>query len=299
MPDSGDVHSATVQYLEAQVKSTLQACSLQIPRSNMTASAFFNLRGAILHVLCDDLTGPVESMPEVTLRALTLSPIQALGPDSDFLSSAVKAVAELPGNIKLKAPQKGCITRLIQRIVMTRPQDQIEPPEPRWKGYPNDRLNKAPHFDNRKSAQARLFEDSNRLFVQDEGRSQLQHILVGYPLSGGSCEASISATTICDLETLEKALEVDSLSKAHSLFFLKQNNSWSPLLVTSDMFKRLLASYTVFPPFLEHAHAFGFRTSEDEQQLGGYRGRVYTQEGNPQTISMCGMNVKYFHNIIF
>ncbi|KAE9969760.1 hypothetical protein BLS_005224 [Venturia inaequalis] len=72
-----------------------------------------------------------------------------------------------------------------------------------------------------------------------------------------------------------------------SVFQISQDDSWSPLLITEELFRKLCTALRVHPDFLQIVHTFGEKTAATEESLAASFTRLY-----PPTFS-CDYEIAY------
>jgi hypothetical protein len=55
----------------------------------------------------------------------------------------------------------------------------------------------------------------------------------------------------------------------HSI--VRQNNTWSRLLITLDVFENICSAYPPCTYFVDFVQAFGYREDDDSKMRSGYR----------------------------
>jgi hypothetical protein len=55
---------------------------------------------------------------------------------------------------------------------------------------------------------------------------------------------------------------------------IRQEYSWGRFRATQELFQKILTYHDVFPPFIDAAHAFGFKTDEDDKVWDGFRASI-------------------------
>ena len=60
---------------------------------------------------------------------------------------------------------------------------------------------------------------------------------------------------------------------------LKQKTTYSELQITPTLFKRLMAAFRVFPPFLDFIHGFGDKQSACDEHFNSYNSRYHFDSG--------------------
>ncbi|MCJ1453190.1 hypothetical protein MMC28_003536 [Mycoblastus sanguinarius] len=101
------------------------------------------------------------------------------------------------------------------------------------------------------------------------------------------------------LATLPKFEMSDQESHEHSFFIFRQKDSWSEFLTTREIFQQILASQSVFPPFLDFVHAFGFKISDlehENQSIECYRRHIVHRSDSLEGVELYELcyNLQFF-----
>ncbi|KAI9788754.1 MAG: hypothetical protein M1816_006611 [Peltula sp. TS41687] len=158
-----------------------------------------------------------------------------------------------------------------------------------WHKYPHNLLFSLIEVDPLR-CNDRLARDAERLFVPEED-SRLGMLEFGPVGQGQTHSHEFHGTREVEHTVLESSEQLSACFKrsySSWIFFIRQSYTWSRLLISEEIFRRLFTRLKVHPDFLDVVHIFGEKVGPVEESFSAFFAQLSPQ---PSITTAIGENV--------